>query len=78
MRQDTLAVSATPAALDFTAADFVVDLAFAAALAGAVASVTVGGGWPGYGLFLATLPLYSSTVWWNGVPYYYADDYSVK
>jgi hypothetical protein len=31
-------------------------------------------GWPGYGLFLATLPFYSSTVWWNGVPYYYADD----
>jgi hypothetical protein len=26
-------------------------------------------GWPGYGLFLATLPLYYSTWWWNGVPY---------
>jgi hypothetical protein len=31
-------------------------------------------GWPGYGLFLATLPLYYSTLWWNGVPYYYAND----
>jgi hypothetical protein len=31
-------------------------------------------GWPGYGLVLATLPLYYSTVWWNGVPYYYAYD----
>ena len=31
-------------------------------------------GWPGYGLFLATLPFYYSTLWWNGVPYYYADD----
>jgi hypothetical protein len=30
--------------------------------------------WPGYGLFLATLPFYYSTLWWNGVPYYYADD----
>jgi hypothetical protein len=30
-------------------------------------------GWPG-GLFLATLPLYYSTLWWDGVPYYYADD----
>jgi hypothetical protein len=30
-------------------------------------------GWPGYGLFLATLPLYYTTWWWNGVPYYYAD-----
>jgi hypothetical protein len=28
-------------------------------------------GWPG-GVFLATLPLYYSTWWWNGVPYYYA------
>ncbi|MGA2024024.1 MAG: hypothetical protein ABSH23_04610 [Steroidobacteraceae bacterium] len=32
------------------------------------------GGWGfGYGLFLATLPFYYSTYWWNGVPYYYAD-----
>lgn len=30
-------------------------------------------GWPG-GLFLAALPLYYSTWWWNGVPYYYAYD----
>lgn len=30
--------------------------------------------WPGYGLFLATLPFYYSTLWWNGVPYYYTDD----
>ena len=33
-----------------------------------------GWGWPGYGLFLAALPLYYSTFWWNGVPYYYAYD----
>lgn len=31
-------------------------------------------GWPVGGLFLATLPFYYSTLWWNGVPYYYADD----
>jgi hypothetical protein len=38
------------------------------------------GGWGwgglGYGLFFATLPLYYSTLWWGGVPYYYsAGDY---
>ena len=34
-----------------------------------------GWGWDGlgYGLFFATLPLYYSTLWWNIVPYYYAD-----
>ena len=33
-------------------------------------------GWPGYGLFLATLPAYYSTWWWNDAPYSYAyDDY---
>jgi hypothetical protein len=35
------------------------------------------GGWGsglGYGLFFATLPWYYSTYWWNGVPYYYAND----
>ena len=26
------------------------------------------------GLYFATLPLYYSTVWWGGVPYYYADN----
>lgn len=31
------------------------------------------GGW-GYGLFFASLPWYYDTYWWNGVPYYYADD----
>jgi hypothetical protein len=31
-------------------------------------------GWPAAGLFLATLPFYYNTYWWNGVPYYYADD----
>ncbi len=31
-------------------------------------------GWPGYGLFLATLPAYYSTWWWNGVPYSHAYD----
>jgi len=35
------------------------------------------GGWGfgalGYGLFFAGLPLYYSTLWWNDVPYYYAD-----
>ncbi|HEV7986204.1 MAG TPA: hypothetical protein VGP20_08550 [Steroidobacteraceae bacterium] len=30
-------------------------------------------GWPG-ALFLATLPFYYSTLWWDGVPYYYAYD----
>jgi hypothetical protein len=28
----------------------------------------------GYGLFFDTLPLYYSTYWWGGVPYYYAND----
>jgi hypothetical protein len=28
----------------------------------------------GYGLFFATLPWYYDTYWWDGVPYYYADD----
>jgi hypothetical protein len=28
--------------------------------------------WGWGGLFLATLPLYYSTWWWDGVPYYYA------
>jgi hypothetical protein len=33
-----------------------------------------GWGWGGlgYGLFFAGLPLYYSTLWWDGVPYYYA------
>ncbi|HUN72991.1 MAG TPA: hypothetical protein VMU40_00625 [Steroidobacteraceae bacterium] len=40
-----------------------------------------GGGWgwaPGWGLglgvYLGTLPWYYSTFWWDGVPYYYADN----
>ncbi len=28
----------------------------------------------GFGLYFAALPLYYSTLWWNDVPYYYADD----
>jgi hypothetical protein len=28
----------------------------------------------GYGLFFDALPLYYSTYWWSGVPYYYAND----
>jgi hypothetical protein len=28
----------------------------------------------GLGLYYATLPLYYSTLWWEGVPYYYADN----
>jgi hypothetical protein len=28
----------------------------------------------GYGFYLSTLPYYYSTFWWDGVPYYYADD----
>jgi hypothetical protein len=34
-----------------------------------------GWGWGGLGagLFFAALPLYYSTLWWNNVPYYYAD-----
>jgi hypothetical protein len=32
-------------------------------------------GWGlGYGLLFATLPWYYDTYWWDGVPYYYADD----
>jgi hypothetical protein len=33
-----------------------------------------GWGGVGLGLYFATLPLYYSTVWWGGVPYYYADN----
>ncbi len=33
-----------------------------------------GGPWLGYDLFLSTLPFYYSTLWWDGVPYYYADN----
>lgn len=35
-----------------------------------------GWGWGGLGLglYFATLPLYYSTYWWDGVPYYYADN----
>jgi hypothetical protein len=33
-----------------------------------------GWGGLGLGLYFATLPAYYSTVWWGGVPYYYADD----
>lgn len=35
-----------------------------------------GWGWGGlgYGLFFGALPWYYSTYWWNGVPYYYADN----
>jgi hypothetical protein len=37
-----------------------------------------GWGWGlGYGAFLATLPLYYSTWWWDGVPYYANDNYYV-
>jgi hypothetical protein len=39
------------------------------------------GGWGGWGwgglglgLYFATLPLYYSTLWWDGIPYYYAND----
>ena len=32
------------------------------------------GGWAGLGLFYSTLPFYYSTLWWDGLPYYYADD----
>jgi hypothetical protein len=28
----------------------------------------------GYGLFFDALPLYYSTYWWDGIPYYYAND----
>jgi len=37
-----------------------------------------GGAWVVWGapvgLFLPVLPLYFTTVWWNGLPYYYAND----
>ncbi|MDB6083113.1 MAG: hypothetical protein JWN43_994 [Gammaproteobacteria bacterium] len=38
------------------------------------------GGWGwggvglGLGLYFATLPLFFSTLWWDGIPYYYAND----
>jgi hypothetical protein len=31
-------------------------------------------GWLGYGLFFSALPLAYATYYWDGVPYYYADD----
>ncbi len=35
-----------------------------------------GWGWGfGLGWYLPVLPLYYSTYWWDGVPYYYANDY---
>jgi hypothetical protein len=34
-----------------------------------------GWGWGlGVGLYFAALPLYYSTLWWDGIPYYYADN----
>lgn len=33
-----------------------------------------GAGWLGYGLFFSALPLAYATYYWDGVPYYYADD----
>jgi hypothetical protein len=33
-----------------------------------------GWGWGGLGLFYAALPFYYSTLWWDGIPYYYAYD----
>src|SRR5712692_986503 len=33
-----------------------------------------GWGGVGLGLYFATLPLYYSTIWWDGIPYYYADN----
>ena len=31
-------------------------------------------GFLGYGLYFDALPFYTSTYWWGGVPYYYAND----
>ena len=47
-----------------------------AATAGAAAFTDLGWGWGGLGLglYFATLPWYYSTLWWDGVPYYYADN----
>jgi hypothetical protein len=33
-----------------------------------------GWGGLGLGLYFATLPLYYSTYWWDGIPYYYSDN----
>lgn len=33
-----------------------------------------GAGWLGYGLLFSALPLAYATYYWDGVPYYYADD----
>ena len=34
------------------------------------------GGWilPGYGFYFVSIPSYCKLVYWDGVPYYYADD----
>jgi hypothetical protein len=34
------------------------------------------GGWilPGYGFYFVSIPAYCKLVYWDGVPYYYADD----
>jgi hypothetical protein len=29
---------------------------------------------PGYGFYFASIPAYCTLVYWDGVPYYYADD----
>jgi hypothetical protein len=33
-----------------------------------------GAGWLGYGLFFSALPFAYATYYWDGIPYYYADD----
>jgi hypothetical protein len=33
-----------------------------------------GWGIPGHGFFFASIPAYCRLIYWNGVPYYYADD----
>jgi hypothetical protein len=30
--------------------------------------------WPGWGVYVAALPVYYTTLWWGGIPYYYANN----
>jgi hypothetical protein len=44
-------------------------------MGGAVAGVGARGwGWWPLGIYASVLPWYYSTYWWNGIPYYYADN----
>jgi hypothetical protein len=73
---DTWVRPATSAASDFTAAPYAASRASMVAFAETsdFAVAWAGGAGRGTACSSATLPFYCSTYWWNGVPYYYADD----